>query len=568
MKLKKWLATALAALMAVGTMGVFAACGDNPAEPENPNNPSNPSNPSDDTAIQYYLVGKGLGTLAISNWDQTNTDESLKFTRTGNILTITADLYEGDVFQIVHNQDWAGQMGADILTNEGKDAEDNQIFEGVAGGGGPMNIQVAEGQSGKYELTVTLNSESDYGSNTLTWERLEKYDVVFVSWYASDDTTEPEKTVVKKNTTTTSRTQTTTKRFYEFDKWVKKDGQTETAFDFTQPLTENVDLYATYKEVANANYHEDESTWTIKIDNEVVATFAKNTEDYAQHNVYTVSYQFDEGDEFVITNGTTANAGITMPHAAVFPDNTDGNKYKAAQGANYQFTLITDVDANKTVTVNELFFEELKPLYSGLAIVGGFDGTTNWNYVEGINPKLTETEAGSGIYTGTITTTTDHFEMKVATVEKGIRDWNLPNWGEGGLSGQNYVIETAGTYIVTVNTTTNTLTVVSAVTEYIFVGKWLAAQGNGGNWGYDGTNPKLTETAPGSGIYEGTITTDIENAEVKVCSLLGEFSWDAPNWGTEKNGSQEHGDNVSLEQIGTYKFTLNVAENLLTWQKV
>lgn len=606
MKLKKWLAGILAVAMAVGTLGLFAGCGgknnDDPTPKPDDDNPVVTPGGDDDEGIQYYLVGSGLGELATNNWDQTTTDENLKFARTGNTAVITADLYEGDEFAIVHNFDWAGQMGINVVANGGKDAEDNVVFE-TGGGYDVKNIKVAEGQSGKYKLTLTINDESSvagFASNVLTWECLEQYEVVFASWYDTDDTTLIKKTVVLKDSKTEAldykaESKTPIPRFYEFKNWVTKDAEgTETPADFTQNIGESVNFYARVGEAENTAHKEDPSTWVIKKDGEPIATFAQDDKNYKQHNVLVTSYEFEENDTFTVTDGTVENVKMTCPYATVFP--LKENVYTVKQAGNYQFTLITEVGEDDTVTVKEFIYTELVPTFTGYAIIGNF-ANASWSFVNGVNPVLVETGVGTKIYKGTLVVTEDmltlgseggvaqttpNFPFKVCSITKNVVVWD-GCFGDGGNStkpagssepgvNDNYWITTAGTYTVTVDMNANggsgKMTVISAATEYIFVGKWLASQGDGGNWGYDGSNPKLTETEPGSGVFEGTITTDIANAQVKVCSFLGEFSWDTPNWGALKDGSQLSGGNVVLEEAGTWKFTLTIATNTLTWEKV
>ena len=130
---------------------------------------------------------------------------------------------------------------------------------------------------------------------------------------------------------------------------------------------------------------------------------------------------------------------------------------------------------------------------------------------------------------GGVQQTTPNFPFKVSYIEKDNNPWTK-SWGDSGNStkpqsnsepgvNDNYWITEAGTYTVTLDMNANKgagkLTVTSAATEYIFVGKWLAAQGNGGLWGYDGSNPKLTETEPGSGNVMLTPFTKLQFASAK-----------------------------------------------------
>ena len=581
MKLKKWLATLLAVVMAVGTLGMIVGCdnGKGPDQPDKPgepstNNPSNPENPEgpggDDNLTQYYLVGEGLGALAISNWDQTNTDESLKFTRTGNTLTITADLYENDEFAVIHNQAWDGQMGMNIVANEGKDAEGKAVFE-TGGGYDVKNIKVAEGQSGKYKLTVTLNSESDFGSNSLTWELVEAYNVVFAEWYDTDDTTLIKKTVVKVGSTTAAldykaESKTKMPRFYEFKNWVTKTDDAEAAADFTKPVNASVAFYARIGEVENQAHTADTSAWVIKSGDETVATFAQSAV-YTQHNYLTATCEFEEGDVFSVTNGTVKSGDMTTGHASFFK--YENEAFTVKQAGNYEFVLITEVSGG-TVTVKEFFFEERVPIYNGYAVVGSLPGAS-WEYKEGINPKMEEKSEGSGIYTATLVVETAPIEIKVATIVKGNIDWNENRWGDTNgddhNDGGNVKITEAGTYTVTLNTNTNTLTVTVQETEYYLVGTFIDAQGEQQNFVFvDGLTPKLTKGADGKYTIEYTFPDVHESFDwikdgvfaFKVVSVVGGAIENWYSWAVS-------GDNGIIPAAGTYVVTFDPAAGTFTF---
>ena len=590
MKLKKWLATVLAAVMAVGTLGALAGCAKK--DPTTPPGGGGGGG-DDDTAIQYYLVGSGLGILEISNWDQTSTDESLKFTRTGNTATITGDFYQGDQFQIIHNQAWDGQMGANILSNEGKDANDTPIFTEAPGGGKTPNIIVAEGQSGKYKLTLTLTSESDYTQNTLTWECLEKYDVAFATWYDIDDITEIAKTVAKKGAPLTPPTYDKhIKTCYEFDKWVTdKDNDNAPAFNFTTgTINENTSFYARIKESANTGYKLDSSTWQINDENGeklIDLTRAPATE-YKEHNVFIGTLLVEEGDKFAITNGTVANAEMTgMESSRVFDYEAD--YYTVLQAGNYQFTLVTEGVDSGDPTIKILRADKLGIVYNGYAIVGSYGGNDTWSkFVDDVTPIMTETEADSGIYKGTITTTTANVEIKVAQIVKNEVKWDIDgvktNWGaekDGTcLDGSNYVLATPGTYVVTVDTKNNTFTVVAKEATYYIVGTF----GNDGNKGFQ-VNELAVQLEKGNGnTYTATfVVTDATTTFTWIKTEGGsdaifafkvayvEADGTTIDWGKTYGMSNGQvavdGDNIYITVAGTYTVTLDVDAGTVTWVK-
>lgn len=146
------------------------AGGDDPIEPE---------------YADYYLIGTGMGSLAVSSWDHNNSATQLGMEDKGNgTYTITIDFYAGDMFQICHGLSWDGQMGLGYIPGaalvegsetqgEVKDAEGNVVFTGVQEYSNPMtawNITCALGQDGKYTFTL------DPINGTITWELIERYE--------------------------------------------------------------------------------------------------------------------------------------------------------------------------------------------------------------------------------------------------------------------------------------------------------------------------------------------------------------------------------------------------------
>lgn len=76
---------------------------------------------------------------------------------------------------------------------------------------------------------------------------------------------------------------------------------------------------------------------------------------------------------------------------------------------------------------------------------------------------MVETGEDTGIYTATLVVDeipeSGKFEIKVATIVKNNIEWSEDNWGANGKSGDNVEITQTGTYLVTLNTNTDTLTV-------------------------------------------------------------------------------------------------------------
>ena len=133
----------------------------------------------------YYLIGTGIGSLAVSGWNHENSASNLGMDEKGNgVYTITIDFYAGDMFQICHGLSWDGQMGLGYIEGatlidgsetqgQVKDADGNVVFTGVQEYSNPMtawNITCAAGQDGKYEFSL------DVITGKITWKLIERLD--------------------------------------------------------------------------------------------------------------------------------------------------------------------------------------------------------------------------------------------------------------------------------------------------------------------------------------------------------------------------------------------------------
>ena len=114
----------------------------------------------------WYIVGSSNyeGPLKDSAWADANVRpqlrEAVQLTLTGNAVNefaITMDLYEGDLFQLVHDWGWDGQIGFGFLTEY-----DESCFEnggGLSGSAKTSNIKVLA--DGNYTLTLTTNPDDE-----------------------------------------------------------------------------------------------------------------------------------------------------------------------------------------------------------------------------------------------------------------------------------------------------------------------------------------------------------------------------------------------------------------------
>lgn len=149
-------------------------------------NSSSSGGTEDDEVVEdatWYLVGTGVGSLSVSNWDQKNKVLGMEDIGDGS-YTITIDFYAGDKFQICTGGTWDYQKGLGYVVDaqlvegsdsegEVRDAEGNVIFTGTKEFGNPIekwNITLAPGYDGKYEFTF---NEIE---NTITWKLISKLD--------------------------------------------------------------------------------------------------------------------------------------------------------------------------------------------------------------------------------------------------------------------------------------------------------------------------------------------------------------------------------------------------------
>lgn len=120
-------------------------------------------NAAEDTRA-WYIVGEStLGTLADSAWAGADVEEavreSFRLQPTGNAtneFSITLDLFEGDLFQIIYDWQWNGQHGFGYFTE--LDAAQMESGGGLGGSDATSNVSVL--MSGNYTITLTTDPDN------------------------------------------------------------------------------------------------------------------------------------------------------------------------------------------------------------------------------------------------------------------------------------------------------------------------------------------------------------------------------------------------------------------------
>ncbi|MCR5153745.1 MAG: hypothetical protein K6B75_02745 [Lachnospiraceae bacterium] len=120
-------------------------------------------NVTEDTR-KWYVVGDGTSTvLSTSAWAGSSVSEegkeACRLMPTGKVtneFAITIDLYEGDLFQVIHDWQWDGQYGFGKVTE--CDASQMESSGGLSGEATKANIKVLV--SGNYTITLTTDPDN------------------------------------------------------------------------------------------------------------------------------------------------------------------------------------------------------------------------------------------------------------------------------------------------------------------------------------------------------------------------------------------------------------------------
>lgn len=188
MKAKKLIALTLTGAMAIASMAALVACGGD-------------DTPAEDTNV-YYVVGrdKKSDVLNENNWTAGKIIDGLTFKKVAdseqaNVFSVTFDAYAGNADagysfkflyktsadEVISDDDlWARQMGIEYLP--GYDEEDKVVKKDgetiftTGGGMNEHNIAVAKGHDGKYKFTIQTFPGEDKAP-VITWELVQAIEV-------------------------------------------------------------------------------------------------------------------------------------------------------------------------------------------------------------------------------------------------------------------------------------------------------------------------------------------------------------------------------------------------------
>lgn len=415
------------------------------------------SSQSEDTRT-YYIVGSGTSPILMaSNWGKGTSDKH-KMTKTEgkNEYTYTVDLYEGDKFQfeITGTGDWQNQRGAGYLT-ETKLSDGTEVFSGAQtiGDNSAYRLDVKCEYSGNYTFTLTTHPDDDtYESNHPSYSEANKEafninPLDTISWVRNGDAPE----ITEKIT----------------DYFIKGSG-----------ITDWKDMYNPATKMTNND------------------------------GVYTLEVYLKENDEFMfssqITVGTEVSTGTEYLRATnldeaskAFIDQKPSYNMVAKASGTYTFTY---TEATKVLSV--AFDATKTPAAADYYIDGTFaEGMEDWNgYCFNNQFKLTETEAGSGIYAIKNVALKADSQIIIQAFKAGSTERG--EWGTDGYNGlgsynftylfgggtdfeavgggnNNIKVLTAGTYNITFNSYAKIMTIesVNAVNDAYIVGTMTGENG-------------------------------------------------------------------------------------------
>ncbi len=284
------------------------------------------------------------------------------------------------------------------------------------------------------------------------------------------------------------------------------------------------------------------------------------------------TYNFElrgEGDDWGII-GTAVNGGfdedvdMTFQSDGVYTINLDltvgevkfrrdnawdvnygGTSFPSGDAVLNGDNLVVDVAGNYTVTLdvtNETYNFELQAGGDdwgiiGTAVNGGFDEDIDMTF------------AGNGVYTITLDLTIGEAKFRRDNAwDVNYGGTSFPS-GDAVLNGDNLMVDVAGTYDITLDVANET---------YSFV----LQSDEGDDWGIIGTavnggfDEDIDMTFAGNDVY--TITLDLTEGEVK---FRRDNAWDVNYGGTSfpSGDAVPNGDNLIVEEPGTYVVTLDVA---------
>ncbi len=352
----------------------------------------------------YTIVGAGSGLLFENDWDVETDDPARTFAATSSggkeIHTLTIDLYEGDAFQIIHDHGWDGQICYKNVANGGKDANGNAVFvESTSINPSLSDIVVGEGQSGQYELTLTIEKGS---SPLLTFEKKQAFTDLVLLKLVDVDGVSPcfsenflKHAILRErggiyykrgaNVPAAPYIPATTPDMMKFGGWMKSDGTIWQG----GALTEDMTLQLKYVEDDNPGFYADKQGSKYYLVGEsategsslynnnwskVPALELKRVESYAQHNVYELkNVVLRGGDKFRIAYGTNELSKGTWVDLSS-PVSVEGDQavLQDNQDSTYTIRIVVTADASGNVTEMKIGATWTNGLLNGYYLVGTY----------------------------------------------------------------------------------------------------------------------------------------------------------------------------------------------------
>lgn len=398
-------------------------------------------------------------------------------------------------------------------------------------------------------------------------------ETVTVTWYQGSKELRTE--VVEKGTTLEPWTPEVEGK--TFTGWYAEASLTQ-AFDFTQPVTEDTDLFAAFK---SDEYVEDtnnyyligtgagdmgQAAWDHA---KAEASLSMTKQDVAGANVYTITLDMYAGDRFQICFGGSwdGQVGIGYMEGAEYCDGV--NEYDKVEytAADKKVAQVKDADGNVVFVGSDEYNKGFEVW--NIILAEGMDGkyeftyTTypaspaynqiTWKLVEKIEP-LTQThdmhfigtfnewaESYEGnqwalsqsedksFWTGFITITEEHYADWTAD-ENGelyaaLKIFNRVDGGYHAVTGDNILLK-AGTYAFKYTVEGNKVEFLPC--DYYIVGTLIDAEGKAVNYAVkDGVSPKLELQE------DGSLTVVFEAYDA---TGLGDYSWMVDQGKTDANG--------------------------------
>lgn len=492
----------------------------------------------------FYVIGAGTSNVLIDGWGKLNDNHKLTKTADKNEYKITLDLRENDQFVIVENADYHYKHGAGYLVSS-ELADGTAVFEGQGSvfddSFWGANIKVKH--DGNYTLTLNTHPNED--------------------WYDENGNnyTEATKEVYARNP-------------YDTIDWVR-NGDPLVELDIITDYYIKGSKITDWKDMYNpaTKMTSDNGVYTLEV-------YLQKGEEFLFSSTNTVGTQVSVGAEFL-------RSSILDEASKAYLDETANKNMVAKEAGTYTFTY-TEATGKLTVAYNA----DKAPTPADYYIDGTFaDGVADWSgYCFNADYKLTETEAGSGVYElNGVTMKADSQiiiqAFKLGSTERG--EWGTD--GYNGLGSYNYFylygggekfsavgdgnnnikVVTAGTYDITFNSYSKMITITQHIDSADTLDIYIKGENING-WSHGWSADYLMTLAQDEATYEYTLTVEANKAVTFGLEKhpKGETAGYGDYLGTAAMGAAgdanaaftpESGSNFVCSTAGTYKIVYTIA---------